>query len=136
MSILIAEIHSLIKYPNKPSLAGISIKYPVIYLDMFPMLQLSTVLVAVLGMTSGHGQKNILDQALELCSRDPLTGWYRDGFCRTDEHDHGIHTVCAEMTREFLEFTAAQGNDLSTPRGGFPGLNPGDQYVSSLVSRF
>ena len=87
------------------------------------------LLISLLHMISGDigGQKNVLDQALELCSRDPLIGWYRDGFCRTDQNDHGIHTVCAEMTAEFLEFTKAEGNDLSTPRGGFPGLNPGDQ---------
>lgn len=88
---------------------------------------LGLLLLAVVDLSLANDQQNVLDRALELCSRDPLTGWYRDGFCRTDEHDHGIHTVCAEMTQEFLEFTAAQGNDLSTARGGFPGLNPGDQ---------
>ncbi|MBB3897284.1 hypothetical protein GGQ83_000710 [Roseococcus suduntuyensis] len=61
---------------------------------------------------------------------DPLTGWYRDGCCKTDEHDHGSHTVCAVMTAEFLEFSRGVGNDLSTPRPEyhFPCLKPGDQW--------
>ena len=59
-----------------------------------------------------------------------MTGWYRDGFCRTDENDRGSHTVCAELTTTFLEYTKSLGNDLSTPRPefGFPGLNPGDRW--------
>ena len=74
--------------------------------------------------------KNILETELEVCSTDPLTGYYRDGYCRTDEKDIGTHTVCAEMTDEFLEFTRNQGNDLSTlnPRYNFPGLEPGDRW--------
>jgi uncharacterized protein len=61
---------------------------------------------------------------------DPITGFYRDGLCRTDEHDGGQHVVCAIMTAEFLAFTAACGNDLSTPRPEytFPGLKPGDRW--------
>ncbi|CAM9695398.1 unnamed protein product, partial [Sphacelaria rigidula] len=58
----------------------------------------------------------------------PTTGWRRDGFCNTDEFDGGSHCVCSEVTQEFLEYTAAQGNDLSTPRGQFPGLKPGDRW--------
>merc|ERR1711974_258906 len=73
-------------------------------------------------------QKNILGGELEPCSFDPLTGWFRDGYCRQDDRDHGSHTVCAEVTQGFLEYTKGQGNDLSTPRGGFPGLNPGDMW--------
>ncbi len=58
-----------------------------------------------------------------------MTGWYRDGCCNTDEDDAGLHVVCAMMTAEFLEFTRAKGNDLSTPRPPwFPGLKPGDQW--------
>ncbi len=59
-----------------------------------------------------------------------MTGFYRDGYCRTGPGDHGLHTVCAVMTAEFLEFSAEQGNDLSTPRPewGFPGLQPGDRW--------
>ena len=127
-------------------------------------------------------QKNILGGELEPCSFDPLTGWFRDGYCRLgedvlislwsfdyvnfaggrrysslpwifwwcehccrqDDRDHGSHTVCAEVgselqqtsskyvflqvTQGFLEYTKGQGNDLSTPRGGFPGLKPGDMW--------
>ncbi len=61
---------------------------------------------------------------------DPLTGFYRDGLCRTDDEDRGRHVVCAIMTAEFLAFTASRGNDLSTPRPEyhFPGLKPGDRW--------
>ena len=52
----------------------------------------------------------------------------RDGYCRTDDHDHGVHVVCATMTENFLAFTKSRGNDLSSRRGGFPGLNPGDRW--------
>lgn len=74
--------------------------------------------------------ENVLGQPLALCSNNPKTGWYRDGCCRTDENDHGSHTVCARMTAEFLEFSRARGNDLITPvpQFRFPGLKPGDQW--------
>lgn len=73
---------------------------------------------------------NVLGGPLEDCSRDPVTGWFRDGCCRTDEADFGRHVVCAVMTENFLEFTSAKGNDLSTPAPefGFPGLAPGDRW--------
>src|SRR5262245_55059902 len=73
---------------------------------------------------------NILGGPLKSCSDDPLTGFFRDGSCRTCTEDVGSHTVCAEMTAEFLEFSVAAGNDLSTPRPeiGFPGLQPGDRW--------
>jgi uncharacterized protein (DUF2237 family) len=76
------------------------------------------------------GERNVLGGPLELCSLDPLTGFFRDGCCRTDPEDGGSHTVCARMTAEFLAFSAAAGNDLSTPRPelGFPGLKPGDRW--------
>lgn len=70
---------------------------------------------------------NLLGSALELCSEQPLTGFYRDGNCRTDELDRGRHVVCAQVTEAFLAFSKQQGNDLSTPiPGSFPGLKPGD----------
>ena len=71
--------------------------------------------------------RNVLGGPLQLCSDDPLTGFFRDGMCRTGSGDVGVHTVCAEMTEEFLEFSRNNGNDLSTPRpeSGFPGLRPG-----------
>lgn len=74
--------------------------------------------------------QNVLGEELEPCSYDPLTGWFRDGCCNTDAGDHGVHTVCAVATAEFLEFSASVGNDLSTPHDsmGFPGLVPGDQW--------
>lgn len=73
---------------------------------------------------------NVLAQPLETCSRAPLTGWFRDGSCRTNAEDQGRHLVCAVMTSTFLEFTKSRGNDLSTPspRFGFPGLKPGDRW--------
>ena len=75
-------------------------------------------------------QKNVLGEDLEECSNNPLTGWYRDGCCNTDENDHGIHTVCAKVTTEFLEWLKVAGNDLITPHPefGFPGLKDGDNW--------
>lgn len=74
--------------------------------------------------------KNVLGTELLDCSRDPLTGFYRNGCCDTGAGDHGVHTVCAIMTAEFLAFSKAAGNDLSTPmpQYGFDGLKPGDQW--------
>lgn len=76
------------------------------------------------------GDKNILGTRLELCGAQPVTGFFRDGYCRTGPHDRGIHVVCSEVNSEFLEYTKAQGNDLSTPKPGFgfPGLEPGDKW--------
>jgi len=71
---------------------------------------------------------NVVGSHLEICSLDPLTGWFRDGYCRTDSNDYGVHVVCATMTENFLRFTKSKGNDLSTRRGSFPGLNPGDRW--------
>ena len=65
-----------------------------------------------------------------------MTGWYRDGCCNTDEADRGSHTVCAQVTTDFLEYLRHQGNDLVTPRpeNGFPGLKPGDQWCVCAAS--
>ena len=101
--------------------------------------------------TKAQNQKNVYGQELEVCSMDPVTGWFRDGYCNTNEYDIGIHTVCGTMTEEFLEYTKNQGNtflslrkvisrkidkfanfsgnDLSTPRGSFPGLKPGNRWA-------
>jgi len=75
-------------------------------------------------------QRNVLGEPLECCCKDPLTGFYRDGFCNTGPMDLGTHTVCAALTDEFLAFSAGVGNDLSTPRPefNFPGLQEGDQW--------
>ena len=74
--------------------------------------------------------KNVLGTPLETCSTDPMTGFYRDGCCNTGGQDHGLHVVCARMTREFLEFSRDRGNDLITPNPlyAFPGLKPGDRW--------
>ena len=74
--------------------------------------------------------KNVLGEDLQPCSTDPMTGFYRDGCCNTGAGDRGVHTVCAEMTEEFLEFSKSRGNDLSTPvpMYQFPGLKPGDHW--------
>lgn len=80
---------------------------------------------------------NVLGTTLEMCSRDPVTGFFRDGHCNTCYEDQGMHTVCAVMTAEFLAFSKYVGNDLSTPRleYGFAGLKPGDQWCL-CASRF
>jgi len=74
--------------------------------------------------------RNVLGETLELCSIDPVTGFFRDGCCNTAREDIGSHTVCAVMTAGFLAFSKARGNDLSTPmpQFGFRGLNPGDRW--------
>ncbi len=73
---------------------------------------------------------NVLGGPLKPCSMDPVTGFFRNGCCDTNDADQGSHTVCAVMTPAFLEFSKARGNDLSTPRPeyGFAGLKPGDQW--------
>lgn len=75
-------------------------------------------------------QNNVLGEPLEVCSLEPLTGFYRDGYTNTGPDDLGSHTVCAVVTEEFLEHQKSVGNDLSTPRPefGFAGLKPGDRW--------
>ena len=72
--------------------------------------------------------KNVLGTNLRICGEDPMTGYERTGFCKLNEQDRGTHTVCAEMTQDFLNYTKLKGNDLITKRGSFPGLKPGDRY--------
>lgn len=74
--------------------------------------------------------RNVLGGPLRPCSLDPVTGYFRNGSCDTCNEDAGSHTVCAEMSTEFLAFSQAAGNDLSTarPEYGFPGLQPGDRW--------
>lgn len=78
--------------------------------------------------TSADQPRNVLGGELELCGCQPMTGWFRDGSCRTNGADLGRHTVCCVVDERFLSYTRAQGNDLSTPMPayGFPGLRPGD----------
>ncbi len=81
-------------------------------------------------MNEKNFQKNVLGEKLEGCSNNPLTGWYRDGCCNTDEVDHGVHTVCARVTTKFLLWAKEIGNDLITPHPefDFPGLKEGDNW--------
>lgn len=79
--------------------------------------------------------KNVLGGALIACSMSPLTGFYRDGCCKTGADDSGTHTVCAQITNEFLTFTKSKGNDLSTPIPvyNFPGLKEGDYWCLCVL---
>ena len=76
------------------------------------------------------GEKNVFGGKLETCCTSPMTGFYRDGCCRTGPQDLGLHVICAEVTEEFLQFSKARGNDLSTPNPeyDFPGLKSGDRW--------
>lgn len=76
----------------------------------------------------GAERTNVLGGPLQVCSTQPMTGWFRDGTCRTDDRDRGVHVVCAQVTDAFLEYSKAQGNDLVTPRGTFGGLKSGDRW--------
>ena len=87
-----------------------------------------------MSITNGNGHKpkpkNVLGTELKVCCTDPMTGFYRDGFCRTGRDDTGRHTVCILATDEFLAYSKSVGNDLSTPRPeyAFPGLVEGDKW--------
>lgn len=91
--------------------------------------------------TNGNGNghhpkpKNVLGTDLQSCCTDPMTGFYRDGYCRTGRDDTGRHTVCIEVTEEFLRFSKAAGNDLSTPmpQYTFPGLQEGDKWCLCML---
>ena len=74
------------------------------------------------------GEKNVLGTDLQIAGTNPLTGYYRDGFCSTGNADRGVHVIAATLTDEFLQFTKSQGNDLTTPipQYNFPGLKAGD----------
>ncbi len=87
-----------------------------------------------MSITNGNGHKpkpkNVLGGELKCCCLKPLTGFYRDGFCKTGAEDRGSHTVCIRVTDDFLEFSKSRGNDLSKPRPEFqfPGLQDGDKW--------
>lgn len=87
-----------------------------------------------MSITNGNGHypkpKNVLGGDLAVCCTSPMTGFYRDGYCRTGPDDTGRHTVCIFATEEFLEYSKSAGNDLSTPRPeyAFPGLAAGDKW--------
>ena len=80
---------------------------------------------------------NVLGSPLENCSCNPMTGYFRDGFCNTTPDDFGTHVVCAVVTKAFLEYSLARGNNLITPipQWNFPGLKPGDKWCL-CVSRW
>src|SRR5947208_7413832 len=73
---------------------------------------------------------NVLGTELKCCCRDPMTGFFHDGFCKTGPEDVGLHTVCVKVTRDSLDFSVLDGNDLVTPvpEWGFPGLKRGDKW--------
>ena len=79
---------------------------------------------------SRNTEKNVLGTPLQVCNLDPLTGFTRTGCCETGIEDRGSHTICAQVTEEFLAFSLSRGNDLTTPRPeyGFEGLKPGDRW--------
>ena len=80
--------------------------------------------------TVSSSPMNVLGTPLELCGCEPMTGWYRNGYCQTDAADLGQHSICCVMTEQFLTYSKAQGNDLSTPVPAFQfkGLQPGDHW--------
>jgi hypothetical protein len=80
--------------------------------------------------------RNVLGEALQPCGGEPLTGFYRDGCCRTGPEDIGSHTICAVVSAEFLEYQQSIGNDLSTPMPAFnfPGLKPGDRWCVTAAN--
>ena len=79
--------------------------------------------------------KNVFGETLKSCCNNPMTGYFRDGYCRTDESDLGRHTVCAIVDNDFLEFSKQRGNDLSTPQKHyfFPGLKAGDKWCLCVL---
>ena len=76
------------------------------------------------------GERNVLGTDLQIAGTNPLTGYYRDGFCSTGESDRGVHVIAATLTNDFLQYTKSQGNDLTTPspQYNFPGLKAGDNW--------
>jgi len=86
--------------------------------------------------TPAANARNVLGGTLESCSTDPMTGWYRDGCCNTDDGDVGSHTICGFVTHDFLEHQARIGNNLGrpAPQFGFPGLKPGDRWCVTAAN--
>jgi uncharacterized protein (DUF2237 family) len=89
----------------------------------------------MLPMAAAGEERNVLGEPLVSCGADPMTGFYRDGYCSCGEQDVGLHAVCAVVTEEFLEHQRSVGNDLSTPVPAydFPGLTPGDRWCVVAV---
>jgi len=82
---------------------------------MFSLGMAGVVAMATVTVVSGVPHRNVQGGGLDPCSFDPITGWYRDGYCKFDAHDPGSHTVCANITQAFLDYSASMGNDLATP---------------------
>lgn len=106
------------------------VKLPQDFKDFLRLLNSHGVETPLEFLNSLMSPTNVLGTALRSCSVDPLTGFFRDGICRTCEEDSGSHTVCAEMSEEFLAYSKKRGNNLSTPlpQYGFPGLKAGDRW--------
>ena len=88
-------------------------------------------LMMIVGVAmANETSKNVLGEPLKICCTKPMTGYYRDGYCRTGKEDAGSHVIAAAVTKEFLEFSKSRGNDLMTPMPAynFPGLKPGDRW--------
>ena len=81
-------------------------------------------------MRKKMSQINVFDEPINECCSNPITGYFRNGFCHTDKHDRGLHIVCSLITEDFLSFSKSRGNDLSTPKPefNFPGLKNGDSW--------
>jgi len=103
------------------------------YVDIY--LSFLSLITKNLQKKIGDKMKNVLGTGLNPCSQSPKTGFFRDGFCRTNEKDQGKHVVASIMTNEFLIFSKSKGNDLSTPNPtyGFPGLKSGDRWCLCAV---
>jgi uncharacterized protein (DUF2237 family) len=88
-----------------------------------------------IAMVNSPPARNVFNEPLVPCSFQPLTGYFRDGCCRTANEDTGTHVICAVMSEDFLRFSASKGNDLSTPipEYGFPGLQPGDHWCLCVL---
>uniref|UniRef100_A0A6C0IWB7 Uncharacterized protein n=1 Tax=viral metagenome TaxID=1070528 RepID=A0A6C0IWB7_9ZZZZ len=98
--------------------------------DKFHKIYLKNVWRVDSVLRAGDKQLNIFDKPLEVCSKNPLTGYYRDGYCKTDSTDFGSHTVCAQVNNRFLNYTKNKGNDLTLPntKYNFGGLKDGDYW--------
>lgn len=100
------------------------------------MLKILTIsLIFTFAMVFANDDTNVFDEPLEVCCTEPLTGFYRNGYCSTGPSDQGIHVVCATVTQEFLDHSKAVGNDLSTgrPEYNFPGLKHGDCWCLCVM---
>ena len=88
----------------------------------------SILAIAASYVAAEEHDRNVFGEQLTVCSTDPMTGWYRTGYCESANSDGGLHTVCAAVTENHLETQKEMGNDLMTPRGSFPGLKVGDRW--------